>query len=525
MTKRILAVLLAVAAVSVFAYSARATTDGITDAAGDVPEPKADIVSAHASYADGQITLTMAVTTPTNPNTDPNWNDNKSGVGWGLDTNGDGTVDFAALYGKIGAGVLLPDLTTVKCQATDKSYNPNSQPNYSMRFPASCIGSPASFRFVAGMRYFNGTTVEDAAPDNQQVCCEVTNTVTPPPTTATTTPGSPTTTTPSSPTTTTPGSPTTTSPTTAPPTTATTQPPVPGAQITTGAGQGGAPHVQKFDSNGTAGPPGFYAYDPSNTGGVPVARGDLTNDPGEEIVVGSGRGGAFSVFKADGSPLFSATPFGPGFGGGIEVAVGDVTGNSANEIIVAAGAGGGPHVRVLNADGTPIGNGFFAYGANFTGGVHVAVGRVSGAGKSQIVTGAGPGGAPHVRAFDAEGVPVGPGFYAYGLNFAGGVYVAVADSDVVTGAGPGAAPHVRSFDLNGAPKASFYAYPESFPGGVRVAAADLGGASGREIITGAGPGGAPHVRVFTHDGVATPTSFYAYGEAFRGGVFVSGSPR
>lgn len=514
MTKRILAVLLAVAAISVFAYSARGTTNGLTDAAGDVAEPKADILSTSATYADGQITLSMAVTTATDPNTDPNWNNNQSGLGWGLDTNGDGTVDFAALYGKVGAGVLLPDLATVKCQA-NKTYSPNSQVQYSMRFPASCIGSPASVRFAAGMRYGNGTTtVEDSAPDNQQVCCAVTETITPAPTTPTTVAGSTTTTTPRS------------STTTTPPTTATTQPPVPGAQITTGAGQGGAPHVQKFDSNGTAGPPGFYAYSPSNTGGVPVARGDLTNDPGEEIVVGSGRGGnAFSVFRADGSPIFSGTPFGAAFGGGIEVAVGDVTGDSANEIIVAAGAGGGPHVRTLNADGTAIGNGFFAYGANFTGGVHVAVGRISGAGKSQIVTGAGPGGAPHVRAFNAEGVSVGPGFYAYGLNFGGGVYVAVADSEVITGAGPGAAPHVRSFDVNGAPRASFYAYPESFAGGVRVAAADLGGANGREIITGAGPGGAPHVRVFTNAGVATPTSFYAYGDAFRGGVFVSGSPR
>lgn len=522
MTKRILAVFLAVAAISVFASSASGTTEGTTDATGDVAESKADIVSASAAYTDGQITLRTNVATPTNPSTDPAWNNNQSGVGWAIDTNNDGTPDFGALYGKLGAGVFLPN-QSLKCQATG-SYSPN-QPHYTVTFPASCINSPSSFRWYAGMRYFNGAQVEDSAPNNQQFCCSVSNSTTPPPTTATTAPGSPTTTTPGSPTTTTPSSPTTAPPTTAPPATVTTQPPVPGAQITTGAGQGGAPHVQKFDSNGTAGAPGFYAYGPSNTGGVPVARGDLTNDSGDEIVVGSGRGGAISVFKADGSPLFTGQPFGAGFGGGIEVAVGDVTGDSANEIIVAAGAGGGPHVRVLQADGTPIGNGFYAYGANFTGGVHVAVGRISGAGKSQIVTGAGPGGAPHVRAFDADGVAVGPGFYAYGLNFSGGVYVAVADSDVVTGAGPGAAPHVRSFDVNGTPKASFYAYPESFPGGVRVAAAQLGGASGREIITGAGPGGAPHVRVFTNAGVATPTSFYAYGEAFRGGVFVAGSPR
>ncbi len=515
MTKRVFVLLAAIATIGVFAPLASGTTEGITDATGDVAEPKADIVSAGAAYTDGQITLTTSVAAPTNPSTDPNWNNNQSGVGWGLDTNGDGTVDFAALYGKPGAGVFLPD-QTLKCQATG-TYSPNSQPHYKVTFPASCINSPASFRFTAGMRYNNGTQINDYAPDNQQVCCSVSNTNTPAttqPTTPTTTPGSTTSTT---------AGPTTT---TTPSTTSTTLPPVAGAQITTGAGEGGAAHVQKFDSNGTAGPPGFFAYPQSFTGGAPVARGDVTSDAGDEIVVGSGPGGnAISVFTAQGSPLFTATPFGAAFRGGIEVAVGDVTGDSGNEIVVAAGPGGGPHVRVLKADGSPIGNGFFAYGADFTGGAHVAVGRVSGASKSQIVTGAGRGGAPHVRVFDGDGVSIVPGFYAYGQNFGGGVYLAVADNRIITGAGPGAAPHVRSFDLNGGPNASFYAYPESFGGGVRVAAADLGGASGREIITGAGPGGAPHVRVFTSAGAATTTSFYAYGESFRGGVFVAGSPR
>ncbi len=517
-TKRLFAAFLVITSIAVFAGRANGTTEGTTDATGDVAEPKADIVSASAAYTNGQIKLTTNVASPTNPSTDPNWNNNQSGVGWAIDTNGDGTADFGALYGKAGAGVFLPN-QTLKCQATG-SYSA-SQPNYTVTFPASCINSPSSFRWYAGTRYFNGTQVEDSAPDNQQFCCSVSNS-TPPSSTTPTTAHATTTTTPGSTTSTTAGPTTTTIPTT----TSTTAPPVPGAQITTGAGQGGAPHVQTFNSNGTAVPPGFYAYPQSFTGGVPIARGDVTSDPGDEIVVGSGPGGnAISVFKADGTPLFTATPFGAAFKGGIEVAVGDVTGNGNNEIVVAAGPGGGPHVRVLNADGTPIGNGFFAYGANFTGGVHVAVGRVSGAGKSQIVTGAGRGGAPHVRVFDGDGVPIGPGFYAYGQNFSGGVYVAAADNQIVTGAGPGAAPHVRSFDVNGGAHASFYAYPESFGGGVRVAVADLGGASGREIITGAGPGGAPHVRVFTAAGAATATSFYAYGASFSGGVFVAGSPR
>src|SRR5262245_65375855 len=119
------------------------------------------------------------------------------------------------------------------------------------------------------------------------------------------------------------------------------------------------------------------------------------------------------------------------------------------------------------------------------------------------MTGAGPGGGPHVEVFDSgAGAPV-MSFYAFDPAFAGGVYVALGDvtgdgvPDLIVGAGPGGGPHVRVFDgVTGAEIRSFFAYDAAFTGGVRVAAGDVTGDGVADIVTGAGTGGGPHVRVF-----------------------------
>lgn len=163
-------------------------------------------------------------------------------------------------------------------------------------------------------------------------------------------------------------------------------------EVVTGAGPSGGPHVKVFRINAAAAsviPVGsFFAYDASFRGGVNVAVGDLTGDGVADILTGAGLGGGPHVEAFDGrtgAVLRSFMAFDSGFRGGVGVAIGELDGNAADgpELAAAAGSGGGPHVRVVHADGSPFAS-FFAFPASFTGGV-----TLGSADQDRLVAGAG----------------------------------------------------------------------------------------------------------------------------------------
>ena len=269
---------------------------------------------------------------------------------------------------------------------------------------------------------------------------------------------------------------------------------------------------------------------PGFGGAVATAVSDLNADGVADYLVGAGRGGGPHVKVFDGKTGLEAQSFfayAPTFTGGVSLALGDVTGDGKDDLIVGAGAGGGPHVRAFDgATGQEVLS-FFAFDPAFTGGVNVAAGDVNGDGRDDVVVGVQAGGAPHVRAFDGRTAAELLSFFAYGRSFLGGVNVAVGDlngdkrEEILTAAAGAGGPHVKVFDgVTGREQNGFMAYDPSFTGGVSVAAMDVNGDGLDEILTGAGPGGGPHVKVFDGITLLSTSGFYAVEDAFRGGVLV-----
>ncbi len=263
------------------------------------------------------------------------------------------------------------------------------------------------------------------------------------------------------------------------------------------------------------------------TGGVTVATGDVNGDGVVDIITGAASNGHVKVFDGDsGTEIHSFFAY-VGFLGGVNVAAGDVNGDGRADIITGAGPGAGPHVKVFDGATNAEVRSFFAYAGGFAGGVNVAAGDVNGDGRADIITGTATG-AAHVKAFDGQTNAEVHNFFAYAGGFAGGVNVAAGDvngdgrADIITGAGPGAGPHVKVFDgATNTEVRSFFVFLPEYTGGVRVASRNANGDMFADIVAASGEGTGADVRTF--DGLTLALlDVTGSNPNFLGGIFVGG---
>lgn len=242
-----------------------------------------------------------------------------------------------------------------------------------------------------------------------------------------------------------------------------------------------------FDRFGKTSRTGFFAYDSRFKGGTKVMIKDIDNNGDlESIVVYDSK---VEIYDSSSNKISTFYPYTKNYNQGINLTVGDLNGDGTQEIVTGTERGGGPQIRIFNHMGKLINPGFFAYATNFRGGVNVAIGDLNGDGTKEIIAGAGYGGGPHVRVFNANGKLINPGFFAYDPGFRGGVNVDVGDVDgdnifeIITGPGFGGGPQVRVFNKDGQLlSAGFFAFDQNKRSGVEVIASDLDGNGKAEII-------------------------------------------
>jgi len=193
------------------------------------------------------------------------------------------------------------------------------------------------------------------------------------------------------------------------------------------------------------------------------------------------------------------------------------------EAIYGAVYTNGSFARVFNQTGDNIRAGFFAYNSKYQGGQKIAQLDIDGDNREETIV----INKTTIKIYSDEGF-LKKEIIPYGNKYTGGLAIALADLDhngqleIITGPEQGAANEVKVFTGDGALINSWYAYKQTATGlGINVATGDINGDGEIEIITGAGVGGGPHIKIFDKTGSHLIKEFFAYETNFRGGAYVA----
>ncbi|MFH1767035.1 MAG: L,D-transpeptidase family protein [Patescibacteria group bacterium] len=165
------------------------------------------------------------------------------------------------------------------------------------------------------------------------------------------------------------------------------------------------------------------------------------------------------------------------------------------------------NIRLFDNKGEII-TSFYPFGEDYRGSGSVSAEDLGDDGVPEIIVGSGPGLSPYVKIYRQDGSLINE-FIAYHETYKNGLTVTACDlegdgtKEIVTGTMFGGGPHVRIFNAHGTTlyDGGFFAYAEAFRGGVNVACGDIDGDGNDDIVTGAGITGGPHIKVFAPNGV------------------------
>ena len=164
----------------------------------------------------------------------------------------------------------------------------------------------------------------------------------------------------------------------------------------------------------------------------------------------------------------------------------DIDNNGVKEIITGAGTGGGPHVRVFNQSGEVLKQ-FFAYDINFSGGVLVEAGDLDNDGEIEIITAPQINGESRIKVFNLN-LELESEFLAFDSSHRQELNLTLSDIDgngskeIVVNSGE----YIKIFTSHGKLIYSFQVTLKNLSNDVRVVAADLYGDPRSEFVVIAG---------------------------------------
>lgn len=260
--------------------------------------------------------------------------------------------------------------------------------------------------------------------------------------------------------------------------------------------------------------------------GLNFQLADVNNDGVSEIVSGAVAGDQpfVRVIDFQGKIISSFLAYDINFRGGVNVSAGDVDSDGKVEIVVAPESKSDPTIKIFNQNGQ-LEREFLAFNKDFKNGINIAVGDVDGDKKDDIVAGPKSGLLPKIKIFDEKG-NLKNSFIAFSASVLSGANVAISDlnndgkKDILAGAGAGSRSYVNGYDYNGKKLFGFEAYNSKFLGGVKVAARDWDGNGKIDIITAAGKGGGPHVKMFNTDGTMI-SQIFPWPNGFTAGINIA----